>query len=484
MEETVSYINELLMDTAAPFECQLKEGKGRILSMKMGVSPSEVLFEGPVLHKVSEDARNPIYIELTQLFLNDKTESLDYSPMWYWCALNSLSYTVSPHLLPVSNQVSKCLSMLYHPDIKAASPTIRQVVKAITPYLSHSFDETELIELDRLTVIWTLNCFEHADDPITYASFFLPSFMSHSCQPTAMWSTIGDSFFIRSQRNMEPGDELTVSYLSEEFGLRPISKRRAHLASTKFFKCDCPRCTAPVDDTRGFSLPHRLGLSDRCFVRYPKFDVCACGCGAKFSLSESEMANIINTETLLVDLVVAYDGGDDEEQIPTRTDPNLIGSDEAAAELEDLISEIGIFHWATARGCMQLAEYYKSIAMYPKAIALLQIRIESKRFYVKQSPAETSSSLAWSLEELGDIIMLHVSGSVVAGLSEEARERYCYQWKPKSSEDLETLKYSGASEAFSEAVQILRNVFGDSHEHTKTARDKLNWVNGLLVTSV
>ena len=471
MEDSVGYINSLLEVESAPFTCQLVGGKGRTLRVTEVSAPCQMLFTGPLLHKVAENVKHPIYVEIVRLFHFAKNESLDYSPMWYWCALNSLPFEISAYLPTITADQSRQLKMLYHPEILAPSATIRRIASVIRPYLTRELSEADMVELDTMTVIWTLNCFEHADDPITYASFFLPSFMSHSCAPTAMWTTVGDTFFIRAQRHMSPGDELTVSYLSEEFGLRPIEQRRRHLESTKFFICDCPRCTASVDDTRGFPIPSRLGLPRTCFARFPDFSRCACGCQTPVNLSQSEIDELLSLESRLVELVVQYDG--DEEEIPVKPDPLLIESDEAAQDLECLVDALGSFHWASARALLQLSEYYRSIACYPKAIAFTKRRIGIRREFVKMAPSETSSGLAWSLEELGDLILLHVSGAVVAGLDEEARERFSANWVPRSSDDVETLLFSGAKEAYSEAASILRNVFGEDHEHTRTAVAKL-----------
>ena len=476
----MEYINTLMYGASGPFRCEYNTLKGRTLRMMTDTSPCDILFQGPLLHKISEDLSHPIYIEITRLFHFDSADSLDYAPMWYWCALNSLPYKISDQLPLITSEQAKQLKMLYHPDRSCPSSTIRRVAASVSQFLDHPLSESELMDLDTMTIIWTLNCFEHADDPLTYATFFLPSFMSHSCAPTAMWTTIGDSFVLRSQRAMHKGDELTVSYLSEEFGLRPITQRRAHLKCTKFFTCDCPRCTAEVDDTRGFPIPARLGLPSNCFLRFPQWDICACGCGTEVSLTADEIAHLTEVETLLVELVTEYDGDEDDGGVPSRTDPKLIGSDEAANELESLIDEMGLFHWASARGLMQLAEYYKSECVFAQAILCTKKRIESKRKYVNLSPSETSSSLGWALEELGDLIMLHVSGAVVAVASEDDRTRFSIAWKPKNEEDRETLKFSGAAEAYAESHRILRGVFGNDHEHATIVESKLDRVSRLV----
>ena len=480
MADSVDYINGLMQSSGAPLKCNWSESKGRVLTVTAPIAANEIMFRGPLLHKVAESLTNPIYIELTRLFHVQDEGTLDYSPMWYWCALNSLPFVLSSHLTPISQDQFKQLNMLYHPEVIAPSPTIRKVVNSISRFFIRPLSEDELLALDVMTIIWTLNCFEHAEDPLTYASFFLPSFMSHSCGPTAMWTTIGDTFTIRAQRPMQIGEELTVSYLSEVFALRPISRRREHLQSTKFFTCDCPRCTAEVDDTRGFPIPVRLGLTKTCCLRFPKFDSCACGCETPIVLTETEIEKIIALEAQLVDIVTELDGSDEEDSVPARPDPRLFPSDETADSLSNLIDKMGLFHWASVRGLYQLAEYYKSIAMYPRAIEMTRKRIEGRRKYIHMGNPKTSSGLAWALEELGDLLLLHVSGSVVAGLSEEARERFCRNWNPRSSEDLETLDSCGALEAYQEAVQILENVFGSEHEHTKTACEKLSGVKRRL----
>jgi hypothetical protein len=473
MTESVEYINRLLRESGCEMECKFSEAKGRTLHVLRHFDRREIIYEGPLLHKVAEDVKNPIYIELTRLFHFNKGDALDYSPMWYWCSLNSLSFRISKYLETISEEKSKQLKMLYHPNVSMPSSTIVRVASSIGNLLDRPFSPDELIELDRMTVIWTLNCFEHAEEPLTYASFFLPSFMSHSCGPSAMWTTIGDRFAIRAQKSMGFGDELTVSYLSEEFGLRPISKRREHLQSTKFFVCDCVRCTTGTDDTRGFPVPERLRLKPTCFLRFPRFDQCACGCNSHIQLTDSELEELLALEASISELVLKLDGPGEEDSVPVRPDPKLIESDETAVALEELVDRMGLFHWASVRGLFQLAEYYKSIAMYPKAIMLTKRRIEGKRNYVRMAAPDVSSGFAWALEELGDLLLLHVSGSVVAGLSEQARERFCENWNPRTVEDVETLRASGALEAYTEAVDILTNVFGEDHEHTKTAEKKL-----------
>ncbi len=492
MEESANYINDVLRGTSAPFECILSSTKGRTLRMTREASPGEILFSGLPLHTVSEDLQNPVYIELMRLFKVVRShESLDYDAMWFWCGLCSLSYEISEYLVPIALDQSKQLHMLYHPEVISASKTTRLIADITSPLLLRALTDSDLLEIETMTVIWTLNCFEHSEDPLTYATYFLPSFMSHSCSPSAMWTTSGDLFEIRAQTELFPSQELTVSYLTEEFCLRPIDKRRAHLESTKFFVCDCSRCSAPSDDTRGFALPRHFSChqdenssnSESCFVRYPQWDICVAH-GYTIALPDDAFISVeelLLTESHLSQLVNTYDAEFTKDDIlPTRTNPDAIPSDKEADHLEDLIDRIGPYHWASMRGLFQLAMYHKHYARFPKAIQLMERYIACKRKYVRFSAPEVSSSFAWALEELGDILLLHVSGSIRAGVSEASRDAYCEKWSPKSSEDREAMQSLKIKEAYQESADILDTVFGPQHENRVTALEKLNRVRKLL----
>merc|ERR1712061_973757 len=115
------------------------------------------------------------------------------------------------------------------------------------------------LALEQLLRVWILNCFEHSEAPLGYSTYFLSSFMSHSCFPTAVWYYEGDDFVLRARTDIEAGDEITLSYLSEDALLESVAARRKHLKESKHFHCECPRCAAPVDKARGFRCPQCRG---------------------------------------------------------------------------------------------------------------------------------------------------------------------------------------------------------------------------------
>ncbi|CAM9880267.1 unnamed protein product [Ectocarpus sp. 4 AP-2014] len=60
---------------------------------------------------------------------------------------------------------------------------------------------------------------------------------------------------VRAIADVEPGEELLVSYLAFNHVARPTPERRLRLLETKFFECHCSRCDAEHDIWRGFRCP-------------------------------------------------------------------------------------------------------------------------------------------------------------------------------------------------------------------------------------
>uniref|UniRef100_A0A7S4T7T0 SET domain-containing protein n=1 Tax=Alexandrium monilatum TaxID=311494 RepID=A0A7S4T7T0_9DINO len=71
---------------------------------------------------------------------------------------------------------------------------------------------------------------------------------NHSCLPNCIVD--GDEGTLRALRDIEPGDDLTISYLSDAALLWPRHRRQVELAQRWDFVCGCERCSAPLDDAR------------------------------------------------------------------------------------------------------------------------------------------------------------------------------------------------------------------------------------------
>jgi hypothetical protein len=72
------------------------------------------------------------------------------------------------------------------------------------------------------------------------ALFYAPSFFNHSCVPNATYFTIGDMMFIKTNRDVEEGEELLIHYLYAE--KLSEKERNETLQRVWEFTCQCELC--------------------------------------------------------------------------------------------------------------------------------------------------------------------------------------------------------------------------------------------------
>lgn len=80
--------------------------------------------------------------------------------------------------------------------------------------------------------------------------------INHSCSPNAAWHVL-DAWdksprVVRALVPIAQGEELTVSYLSDEDLLRDTTSRQQLLASSRLFQCWCTKCSQAIDRARAF----------------------------------------------------------------------------------------------------------------------------------------------------------------------------------------------------------------------------------------
>ena len=110
--------------------------------------------------------------------------------------------------------------------------------------------------LRNYVLIWRYNSFAHHSSEKALVMYNMTSFMSHSCKPSCAWSFgQDDSFNLRSIRDLKAGEELTISYLSEEQLALPTESRR-QLLKGWLFNCECERCSLSKDAQRLFKCPN------------------------------------------------------------------------------------------------------------------------------------------------------------------------------------------------------------------------------------
>ncbi|KAF4719230.1 hypothetical protein FOZ63_027883, partial [Perkinsus olseni] len=253
VEETdVEYINGYLakMHPGAGLQCQVMEGKGRTLTSKKHHEIGDVIFVEPPLHIVCEEADDPDFEEIKKLC--DVEGDMDYDPLWYWCALRSFTDADLPsnsRITTVAAEVQRRLLLLHRPETTEISESVDRVAKAC------GLEGKEEL-LEDLLQVWIHNCFEYQETPTGYSTYFAPAFMSHSCLPNADWVNDPEgNFVLKSRMVVNEGDEICVSYLSEEALLDCTKTRVDDLDSTKGFVCTCPRCVADEDPSRVLACP-------------------------------------------------------------------------------------------------------------------------------------------------------------------------------------------------------------------------------------
>ena len=109
----------------------------------------------------------------------------------------------------------------------------------------------------------SLACNSRQDELCLFQTFCR---LSHSCEPNCARSSFEKddgansegpkhTQALRALQDIESGEELTVSYLSDSELLECTYLRHGFLSKTKFFECNCERCAKELDTSRTFNCP-------------------------------------------------------------------------------------------------------------------------------------------------------------------------------------------------------------------------------------
>lgn len=108
------------------------------------------------------------------------------------------------------------------------------------------------------------------DAPLSLRSGIFPiaARFNHSCRPNceAFFSTARQALEVHTLVEIQPDEELTISYLSARL-LLPAADRIAHLEAAFNFTCVCPACTPPTttSDSNRAEIARLKGEIDRLF---------------------------------------------------------------------------------------------------------------------------------------------------------------------------------------------------------------------------
>lgn len=453
------YINEYCRTKhRSVVRCSWTSQKGRILTSEKAFAQGDIIFREPPLHIVAEDKRNTAFEKLRDLCKN-RPKVFEYEALWYWCALSSLTHSqlseTDLRLKPITDDQQRKLLLLYHSEVKEASEAVKVLIKEL------DLERCKPLDLERVLQIWILNCFEHSDDPLGYSTYFMSSFMSHSCLPNAVWHYDGDDFVLRARCDISDHAEISVSYLSEDALLESVPSRRKHLKDSKHFVCTCVRCSADIDSSRAFRCPlcpgsiffspnlaeARANASEAADVALELQGVPCSQCG--HMLTELESRNCIQEERTLESKLDACERRM-ERNGRSKHSTLMPALEEALSRAELVLAQ----HWMMEKTFQLLADIYDRNDRATDAEAMMRKRIA----FQKGAFPHLSGTRAWTLEAYVDMILRH-NGAKVDPL------------KIPGEGPARTIA-SLAPQVYAESLAILRLMFGEEHEHFTSVNNK------------
>ncbi|CAD7957247.1 unnamed protein product [Amoebophrya sp. A25] len=262
--DAISYVDEL-------------PGKGRCLFVRNFTKAGGVLFiERPLL--VSVPSKYPALWaalsaanEVEPVALG--TTTFHFAALLSWLCLNDTDlkkivdkFAPDEETSTVSRDAERLLELLppflNHDGAAAAIGVRPEIVRFTMPTPQY---------MQALLSAWRYNSFGHHGEE-GLVLYHRISMAAHGCDPTCCW-TYGDedSFVLRARVTLEPGAELTLSYLQDDDLLRATNIRRQKLENWKFH-CLCNRCLIMVDTCRGFRcLKCRSGA--HYYIEHPPDDL-------------------------------------------------------------------------------------------------------------------------------------------------------------------------------------------------------------------
>jgi tetratricopeptide (TPR) repeat protein len=196
--------------------------KGTLLVASKAVCciyPDEI----PRLDTTDEEAGNTLFEVVRSEFIDRIVQLLNSG-----CQRRILQLTGGP--LSFATNIDLRRDDIYDDDISAVNAEIIRPIVA-----KNSFGGAQ-----RSKVLAMAGDDEKEDRVGGGALYFAPSFFNHSCIPNSTYFTIGDMMFVKTNRDVEKDEELTIHYLYVE---RPGEKERNETLQRVWgFTCYCDLC--------------------------------------------------------------------------------------------------------------------------------------------------------------------------------------------------------------------------------------------------
>eukprot|EP01066_Platyproteum_vivax_P014115 Platyproteum_vivax@DN6346_c0_g1_i1.p1 len=499
-EESVTIINEYsAKHHSSTIKCSTTTDKGRVLIANRFFRKGERIFTEPPLHTVQEDKKHHIFKKIKGFCTK---QNFDFAPLWYWAALNSLiteeeldklrpemrKKVDALQLMNISNDERLRLLLLFVPEVHTPSTDVEHILEGLglTRYV-------DALLFEKLLQVWIHNCFEHTDEPLGYAVFFMNSFISHSCLPNAVWHyDQNDNFVLRARVDIQPNDELTISYLNEDCLFQSIEERRSQLQTTKGFICTCERCVQIVDRSRGFMCPNcQKGVmyvhmtNELVKDEMPKREkdeegapksVMRCD-GCKTIATPTQRAALLKIEKSMKKKVNLIES--QLEKLKTTVTETLAQGTATKVpepaewkEVHQMRNSKLVHHWLSEKFDRLLQEYHAHQKLYNEALK----RAESRLHFQESVYDAENASTGWCCDDLASLI-LKTYGQDEVPLSDDA------PLNPAVADKLLATPALAAQvvNLYQRALHHLATVFGPKHEYCQQVQGSLECVTAALV---
>ncbi|SOV23229.1 SET domain protein, putative [Plasmodium sp. DRC-Itaito] len=423
------------------------KGKGRCMFTKKKLDPGSIIFvENPILI-VTPNLNEQLWIYLNKL--NDE-QNFELPLKWHYAALCSIT------MLNDFNYKACLDKWVPEPD-KEPDDDVYNVLDKVCEKTSfvngnkYYYYKNKLIDpkiYSRIIQVWHYNAFGHHTDNEGLVLYNRISMLAHSCISTACWHYgENDSFVLRARIKLNPGDEITISYLGDDDLYKSSNIRREKLTNW-LFVCMCSRCTHPVDNCRGF----------RCST---------CAMGTFFIKSEyqDDIPIVTKCNVCLCEITesTAYEYIEYENSYIERlqeTDKNDL-SDALAVYVQ--ADKIFTQHWIMFQLYTILFEGYRDTSQWEKAIYYQMQRIK----YAIDVIPRANYVLAWLYEELGEIHANSINTDILSTENDftitfEEKKRICSH--------------------FLKSIHLLEILCGYSHDYLRDSLNKYYRIDSLTTT--
>eukprot|EP00980_Cylindrotheca_fusiformis_P031551 scaffold26550_cov122-Cylindrotheca_fusiformis.AAC.4 len=377
----------------------------------------------------------------------------------------------------------KVLLSLYFPSSESSSEHEKEVLKVAmeaSNFLKNQkkdFKNWDIVE--KIMLIWACNAFEKGR---IYPEI---SRVNHCCNPTAIIQPDGEAQRLVAAADIAKGDEIVISYLGLML-YADTRTRKDRLARTKFFECQCDRCSCS-DDPAGRipcpschprqsqqSLDEDTQYDDDQAVSYVTPNNPCSKCNSKLDTA-STLTKFMSTVT---SKVVSY--LDSQEGAKSSKSEDADGQDDVVLEEHvSLASTImGDKHWTT--NLLLLLHLDRRLSSMSSTMLTTQEVPEMEEVAEIIDSLQRVNRFVDSLELrlhsghiLGDVII--GTARTLVSLGDEKSQKYGAEWLDKITDYVSNFENEGRQKVVS-ALRVAwkkKNGRDDETDGRKTAAKKL-----------